>query len=321
MKEDEDLSTRSEKRKEKHKRRWPYWVGGILILLITLGVGYAVHIYNTAENAVETMNEPLARDSNPEQKQKIDKALKEKETINVLLLGVDERSNDGGRSDTMIFISLNPNTDSMLMFSIPRDTYVTIPGRLNKDKINHAYAFGGTQLAVETVEEFLDVPIHFYAKVNMEGFKDGVDALGGVTVNNQFKFSYDNFTFEKGEIELNGTQALAYSRMRKEDPRGDFGRNDRQRQVVEAAIKEAASFSSFTNITELLGIVGDNVKTNMEMNNMQDLFINYLGVQNNQKSLQIEGHSSIMNSIWYWIVPEEQLTKIRTTVKDHMEEK
>ncbi|MEQ6376466.1 LCP family protein [Bacillaceae bacterium S4-13-56] len=317
MKEDEDLSTRSEKRKEKHKRRWPYWVGGILILLITLGV----HIYNTAENAVETMNEPLARDSNPEQKQKIDKALKEKETINVLLLGVDERSNDGGRSDTMIFISLNPNTDSMLMFSIPRDTYVTIPGRLNKDKINHAYAFGGTQLAVETVEEFLDVPIHFYAKVNMEGFKDGVDALGGVTVNNPFKFSYDNFTFEKGEIELNGTQALAYSRMRKEDPRGDFGRNDRQRQVVEAAIKEAASFSSFTNITELLGIVGDNVKTNMEMNNMQDLFINYLGVQNNQKSLQIEGHSSIMNSIWYWIVPEEQLTKIRTTVKDHMEEK
>lgn len=314
-----DLSSRIEKRKDGKKRKWLYWVIGIVAFLLISGGIYALYIYNQVQQAVDTMNQPLERDSDPEYKEMIKNKLDNNDSINMLLLGVDERAGDGGRSDTMIFISMNPNTDSMLMFSIPRDTYVEIPGRSGKDKINHAYAFGKTQLAVETVEKFLDTHIDFYAKVNMEGFKEGVDALGGVTVNNAFAFSYDGFDFSKGELFLNGDEALAYSRMRKEDPKGDFGRNDRQRQVVTAAVREAASFSSVTKITDLLDVLGNNVKTNMEMNEMTQLFSDYRGATNKQESIQIEGHSETINKIWYWIVPDDKLNAIRGKIKEHME--
>lgn len=72
------------------------------------------------------------------------------------------------------------------------------------DKINHSYAFGGTQMTVDTVENFLDVPVDYFVKVNMESFRDVVDTLGGITVNSTFAFSYDGYSFGKGEITLNG---------------------------------------------------------------------------------------------------------------------
>src|SRR5690625_6759270 len=90
----------------------------------------------------------------------------------------------------MILMSLNPNTNSTVMMSIPRDTYVNIPGR-GKDKINHAYAFGDVELSIQTVEEAFDIPVHFYAKVNMDGFKEGIDAIGGVTIYNDIAFYHD----------------------------------------------------------------------------------------------------------------------------------
>ncbi|MFP3489657.1 LCP family protein, partial [Staphylococcus sp. SIMBA_130] len=90
--------------------------------------------------------------------------------ISILLMGVDERENDQGRSDTMIMITVNPNDNSMMMFNIPRDTRTEIIGRGTVEKMNHAYAYGGVEMAMDTVENFLDVPIDYYFKVNMEAF-------------------------------------------------------------------------------------------------------------------------------------------------------
>ncbi|MFC4023876.1 LCP family protein [Oceanobacillus longus] len=312
------MVSRAEKKQNKKKRKWPYWVGGIVLALILLVGGFAFYVWNQVGATVETMHNPLARDEDPERQKQIQNIFKETDSVNILLLGVDERSGDKGRSDTMILLSVNPNTESMIMLSIPRDTYVNIPGR-GQDKINHAYAFGGTDLSVQTVEEAFDLPIHTYARVNMEGFQQGIDALGGVTINNDLAFSQDGNTYPEGQITLNGEEALSFIRMRYEDPRGDMGRNDRQRKVITAAMNEAASFNSITKVGEILNILGDNVQTNLDMKKIQTLFTGYAGARKDVSTMEISGSGQTINGVWYYIVPDSEFNRINTEIKDHME--
>ncbi|MFD2044968.1 LCP family protein [Ornithinibacillus salinisoli] len=314
------VESRTEKRKEKKKRKWPFWVGGIILGLLLIGGGIFYYFYDKIGDTVSSMHDPLERDNDPDRQKEINSIFKDKKSMNVLLLGVDQRAGDKGRSDTMILMSLNPNTDSMIMLSIPRDTYVNIPGR-GMDKINHAYAFGDVELSVQTVEEAFDLPIHFYSRVNMEGFQQGIDAIGGVTINNEQEFSQGGTNFSEGQIQLNGEEALDYIRMRKNDPRGDLGRNERQRNVITAALNEAASFSSITKVGEILDIVGGNVKTDLNMGNMQNLFGNYRGTRNNVKTIELDGSGQTIGGTWYYIVPESEFNRVTTEIKEHMEEK
>ncbi|WP_164668067.1 LCP family protein [Virgibacillus doumboii] len=312
------MDSRINKRQEKKKRKWPFWVAGIILgILLLIGL-YLVYIYDKVGDTVDTMHEPLARDDNPERQKEIDSIFSNTKSINILLLGVDERKNDKGRSDTMILMSLNPQTNAMKMLSIPRDTYVDIPGR-GMDKINHAYAFGDAGLSVQTVEQNFNVPVHFYVKVNMEGFKQGVDALGGVTVTNDVEFSQGGEHFEKGEIHLNGEEALKYIRKRKGMDGGDLSRNQRQREVIKAAISEAASFSSITKVTNILEILGDNVTTNLQFEQMQTLFTDYRKTRNNIDTMEISGSGEILDDgIWYYMVPDEEMNRVTTEIKNHM---
>lgn len=189
------------------------------------------------------------------------------------------------------------------------------------DKINHAYAFGGTQLSVETVEQAFDLPVHSYIRVNMEGFEQGIDALGGVTVQNSTAFSQDGHEFNEGNVNLNGEEALSYIRMRKQDSRGDMGRNERQRDVIVAAMDEAASFSSITKASNILDILGNNVQTDLDMKRLQTLFKDYSGTRKNVETLEISGDGQTINGVWYYIVPEEEINHINSTITEHMEQK
>ncbi len=307
--------------KKKHKKRkWLFWVGGIILALILVVGVFSIYVWNKLGDTVETMHNPLNRDNDPDRKKELESIFKDTKSVNILLLGVDERDGDKGRSDTMILLSLNPKTNSMKMLSIPRDTYVTIPGK-GKDKINHAYAFGDVELSVQTVEENFDLPVHYYARVNMEGFEQGVDAIGGVTITNDTAFSQGGIQFPAGEIQLNGKEALSYIRMRKNDPRGDLGRNERQRAVIMAAINKGASFSSITKVGEILNILGDNVKTNLNMDAMQTLFSDYRGTRKNISSMEISGNGQRINNTWYYVVPDSEFNRITTEIKAHMNEK
>ncbi|PKR77778.1 transcriptional regulator LytR [Halalkalibacillus sediminis] len=312
------MGSRKELRKQKSgKKKW-LWIILSLLGLIILALGiYFIYLYDKVGDTVETMYTPL--ESDLEKKDEIDTRLDNEDPINILLLGVDEREGDVGRSDTMILVSLNPNTDKMLMFNIPRDTYVEIPGR-GMDKINHSYAFGGSELSVETVEQFLDTTVHFYSRINMEGLQDGVDALGGVTVNNDQAFSHGGHDFPTGEITLNGEQALIYSRMRKEDPRGDLGRNSRQQEIIDAMIDEGTSFDSFTKVDNMLDAVGSNVQTNMQMPEMRKMFSDYRDTRNETIKEEIDGSGQMMDGVWYYMVPDEEVNRIRTLLDEHMKE-
>lgn len=305
------------KKQKKTKKKWKYLWIIIGVLLVGLLI-YGLYFYNKLNDTVDTMYTPL--DSDGEKEDEIKDRLSNKDTINVLLLGVDEREGDRGRSDTMMFLSLNPDTEEMLMFSIPRDTRVNIPGR-GEDKINHAYAFGGAELSVQTIEEFLDTTIHFYSKVNMEGLKDGVDALGGVTINNERAFSYEGHDFPEGEITLNGDAALSYARERKQDSRGDLGRNDRQQKIIDAIIQEGMSFESFTKVDSILTTVGDNVETNLQMNEMRQLFLDYRGTRDKTIREEIQGSGQTIGNGWYYVVPNEEQQRIQSVVEEHMNKK
>lgn len=313
------LNSRINKKQSRKKKKWVRWVAIVLVAILLVTGGSLYYIWNKIDDTITAMHDPLTRDQDPDRQKELSNIFKENKSINVLLLGVDERAGDKGRSDTIILLSLNPQTNSMAMLSVPRDTYVNIPGR-GMDKINHAYAFGDVELSVQTFEEAFQLPVHYYARVNMEGFKQGIDALDGVTIQNDQEFSQGSNQFSKGTVHLNGAQALDYIRMRKNDPRGDLGRNERQRKVITAAIDDLASFSSITKVGNILNILGGNVKTDLDMKSMQTLFTDYRGVRHDVKTLEIDGTGKTLDK-WYYMVSDEEFNRIRTEINTHMEAK
>jgi polyisoprenyl-teichoic acid--peptidoglycan teichoic acid transferase len=289
---------------------------GILTGLVVAGIGgYAYYLYDTAKDAVKDMHEKVETDK---PKPIITGDKKDLKPISILLLGVDERKGDRGRSDTMIVIGIDPKKDKMLMFNIPRDTRTEIIGKGFDDKINHAYAFGGTQMAMDTVENFLDTPIDYYVKVNMESFRDIVNAVGGVEVNNPKAFDYEGYSFPAGVQELNGDAALAYSRMRYEDTKGDLGRNDRQRQIITSIINKGASVSSITKFDNILDILGENVKTNMTFNEMKDIQQNYKGARHNIESTEFNTSGKKIGGTWYGFVDKAEQQRVQNLLKEYL---
>ncbi|HLU23416.1 LytR family transcriptional regulator [Lederbergia graminis] len=292
----------------------------ILVVILAAITAYGYSIYHNINKAVSTVHKPIER--TPEVKRPTDLQLTKREPFSVLLLGVDERPGDRGRSDTMIVMTVNPDKKSMEMLSIPRDTRVTLVGRGTEDKINHAYAFGGVEMSMNTVERFLDIPIDYYIKMNMEGFKDIVDSVGGVTVNNDLEFSAGGTTFPKGKIDLNGADALSYARMRKQDSRGDFGRQLRQRQIIQGVINKGANISALWKYDEILKAISKNVETNISFDEMLDIQKNYADARHNIEQLQIAGTGKMIHNgkqnIWYYIVSDEERTKVQNRLKEHL---
>ncbi|MFO1443564.1 LytR family transcriptional regulator [Bacillus sp. Bva_UNVM-123] len=304
----------------KAKKKRTIWLRAIFITLLLIVISTAVYgytIYKSLTTTVETMHEPLERKISEKRVEEI--TLTKKEPFSVLILGVDERKGDRGRSDTIIILTINPDQNSIKMLSIPRDTRTEIIGYNKEDKINHAYAFGGVEMAMATMENFLDIPIDYYMKINMEGFKEIVDAVGGVTVNNDLDFTSDGTHFPKGEITLNGAKALTFSRMRYEDARGDFGRQLRQRQIIQAIIKEGASLSSLTNYRTIFSALGNNIKTNLQFDEMVDIQRNYRAAAKQISQISIEGSDKKMNSIYYFIVSDGEKKRIQNELKSHLE--
>lgn len=299
----------------KKKRKWPkYLLIGFLLLLVVGGI-YAYSVYSDFTKAIDTMHEPVER-AQPSVERTNVVQFAEQDPFSVLLLGVDEREDDRGRSDTMVVMTVNPELDSTKMVSIPRDTYTEIVGRGTMDKINHAYAFGGIEMSMDTTENLLDIPIDYVVQVNMEGFEDIVDAVDGVEVNNAMAFD----GFAAGTIELDGEEALDFVRMRYEDPRGDFGRQDRQKQVIQGVMRKGASINSLWNYKDIFDALGQNVRTNMTFDEMVDVQRNYQSAVTNVEQMIVEdGTGETINGIWYYMMNDAELAEITATLKEHLE--
>ena len=177
------------------------------------------------------------------------KVIEATQPLTILLMGVDtgniERTDPWeGNSDSMILLTVNPKTKKTTMISLERDILTKIQhkdGTVTEEKLNAAYAGGGAELAISTIQDMMNIHIDRYVMVNMHGLQRMVDAVGGITVNNTLGFPIsiqDQEPFNKisvgvGQQHLNGEEALVYSRMRYQDPEGDYGRQKRQREVIQ----------------------------------------------------------------------------------------
>ena len=291
---------------------------GIILVLFLAVVGMGAKLYWDVSKSMDKTYETVERSK------KSQVNLNNKEPFSVLLLGIDT-GDDGrveqGRSDTTIVATVNPRDKQTTLVSLARDTYVDIPGQGKKDKLNHAYAFGGASLAMDTVENYLNIPINHYVSINMAGLKELVNAVGGIEVNNNLTFSQDGYDFTIGKISLDGEQALSYSRMRYEDPNGDYGRQERQRKVIEGIVQKVLSLNSVSNYQEILTAVSDNMKTDLSFDDMKKIALDYRSAFGKVKQDQLQGTGFMQDGVSYQRVDEQELTRVQQELKNQLNTK
>lgn len=186
----------------------------------------------------------------------------------ILLLGVDTENISYGRSDTIALAVVEPEKQKISLLSIPRDTYFTNSHTGKLDKITHAYNNGVTN-TINSIESYFNVPIDYYLTINMQGFIEAIDTIGGLQVNVEKDLSFfdritnSTFSLNSGLQKLDGLQTLNYTRYRG-DAEGDFGRNRRQRQVITELLKQTTNFQNASNAKQLLAILEANLRTNIK---------------------------------------------------------
>lgn len=290
---------------------------GILAVLVIGIVGVGAKLYMDLSGSIQRTYESVERyQEETKRETKVD--LAQKQSFSVLLMGIDTGDLgrvEQGRSDTMMVATVSPEDNQTTIVSIPRDTYVDIIGRGTQDKINHAYAFGGPAMSMNTVENYLDIPIDHYISINMAGLKELVDAVGGIEVNNDLTFSQSGYDFTIGKITLDGDQALAYSRMRHEDPNGDYGRQERQRKIVEGIARKVLSFDGVSKYQGILSAVESNMKTDMSFDDLRTIALNYRDAFNTVKQDQLKGEGFMQEGISYQRVSDDELARVQTELK------
>lgn len=321
--ENNTRSQRRQPKKEKKKSSFMKKLGcGIGIIFLVLLVAAGIFVWKVYSDVTSTTDE-IYQDVDKNELREDPVEVGNKEPFSILLLGVDTGDlgrTEQGRSDTMMVMTVNPNTNQTSIVSIPRDTYTEIIGRGTMDKINHAYAFGGVSMSVNTVQNLLDIPIDYYVEVNMQGVKDIVDALNGVQVTPALSFSYDGYSFTEGQTTtLDGDAALSYSRMRYDDPNGDYGRQARQRQIIVAAMSKVASLSTIMNYQGVLGTLENNMQTNLTFDNMVSIFNDYRGAASNVEQIQLQGAGTKIEGIYYAIIDDSELAGVSETLKTQLE--
>lgn len=237
--------------------------------------------------------------------------------MNILLLGLDPRD-QGKRSDTIMIMTINHRNGEISLFSIPRDMRVQIPG-YGKDKINHAYAYGGVSLAREAVEDFLDIKIDHYVTTDFDGFINIVDLLGGIELDVEKRMYYKGIDvlidLKPGLQHLDGEKALQFVRWRS-DGEADLGRVRRQQQFLKALLQEIIAFKNILKFPKLLPVIAENIKTDLELNQALLLANKLKSVDFEQiNTFTLPGRSGKIDGISYVIPLEEE---IRSLVDEYM---
>ena len=227
------------------------------------------------------------------------KNVKEDEPFNVYISGIDTYGpiKSVSRSDVNLILTVNPNTNKILITSIPRDSCVYINGiKGNTDKLTHAGILG-VDTSISTIEDLLDTEINYYVRVNFSSFIDIVDVLGGVDVYNDQAFTsrIGGFFFDVGNVHMNGDEALGFARERYSLAEGDLDRGRNQEKVLKAIIEKAMSPEILFNYNELMDVITDSVDTNMPEDKIVELINNQ--IDDNEKwvikTIGMEGYGQM----------------------------
>jgi LCP family protein required for cell wall assembly len=223
--------------------------------------------------------------------------------INILVLGSDQRPDEGGfRTDTIILMSLNTADKTISMVSFPRDLYISIPG-WSYQRINTAMSFGGFDLIAQTLEYNFGIKPDYYVMANFDVFQKVIDKLGGIEVEaaSTFKDIYLDGNYKRipaGTVHMNGATALWYARSRQTS--NDFDRARRQQEVLHAVIKRAIRTDVLENAKELYDIYVDNVETNLSWSEVASLISLSIHLKNPS---QIQRFVIGPDEVYDWITP------------------
>jgi len=226
----------------------------------------------------------------------------------VMIMGVDERADDVGRSDTLMIATLDPDKNQAALLSVPRDTRVKIKGH-GFDKINAAYAYGGRKLTQETIESLLNTHIDHYIKINVHGFTKIIDALGGIDIDVEKRMYYEDpwdddgglyIDLQPGMQHMDGKTAITYVRYRDEE--GDIGRIKRQQNFMKAVMDKLVSPTIIPKLPAIVSAVSDSVETDMSVSEI----LSFLGTlqdakDNGLKSEMLPGKPVYIEGISYWV--------------------
>lgn len=268
----------------------------ILAVIVAVALGLGIYTYKT-----------LFYDTKP-QEQTVEKLALKK---NILVLGVDKRDGDVGRSDTMFVVMLDPKSEHMSLLSIPRDTMVRIPNN-GWNKINHAYAYGGHKLSEQTVENFLGIKINNYVLIDIKGFVELVDALGGIDIDVENSMAYSDpyddgadglvINLKKGRQHLTGQHAMEYVRYRDEE--GDIGRIQRQQKFIKAVYAKVLEPSTLLKLPAIIKSISKMVTTDLPVQDMLSVLKAMQGggqAMGDIKMAMVPGHPADIEEINYWI--------------------
>lgn len=305
--------------KEYKKSHWLAWIISIIAVVAITAASYSAYIYFKTKNAVDQTYDP--KTSVKIKKGEFDG----KKKFAVLLLGTDtgalDRTEKMGNTDTIILAIVNPAKKRYTLMSIPRDTMAQMIGTSSFEvqKINAAYSIGGAQMAMDTVSTMLNVPVKYYALVNMGGIMKMIRYVGGLNIRPLLSFEYGGYIFKKGKLtHMGGGGALAYSRMRYDDPEGDYGRQKRQRQVITALIKKAMSANTLTNLDSVLSSISKNVRTNLPFSALQEIVLNYRSSAEKVKSDYLHGYSAYIDDAAYQIQSTKELQRVSDYVRTEL---
>ena len=240
------------------------------------------NIDNDTEIIVSKSKKMLKSEVSKQEKASAGKSIKEPFTL--LLMGIDSTGEDLEKNaiangDTMIVITFNPKTLNATILSIPRDSYVPIacwPGKA-KNKITHSASYGNDCI-INTIEDFLEIDIDYYAKINFKGLVKLVDALGGVDINVEQELCTDNsdrsgdICVHPGYQTLDGEHALVYARNRKQLVNGDFGRNAHQQELIIAMVNKMKNIKNVKTFMNILNTVSNSIDTNLTTKQMLSFY-------------------------------------------------
>ena len=305
----------------RHHRRHHGWrifwsVVGILVLIAIFFGGVAWHnLKSTTGNMYNSAGITKSRDAN--------KVLAQKKPVSILLLRTDTGAlgrDYKGRTDTIMIMTLNPQKKTTTIVSLPRDMKVNLPDYPDDSpaKINAAYTYGGVKESVKTVQKHFNIPIDYYVLVNMGGLEKAINQVGGVDVKSPLTFDYEGAHFTKGQTyHLNGSNALKFSRMRYDDPQGDYGRQQRQRLVITALLKKSVSYKTVLN-QRFLRTISDSSQTDLTFNNMVTLARNYRSSNANVVQDHAQGHGTEEDGQDYEIVPTSEQQRVTNLLQNSL---
>ena len=286
------------------------WILGIALILIVIGGSVAAFALHNTTSKIHSMDRTLSKSS--------DTKTKSGKSVAYLLLGTDTGAlgrDYKGRTDTMMVMVVNPTSKTTTMISIERDTKIQIDGV--DAKLNAAYAYGNSEAAVNAVDKLLNITLDGYLLVNMNGLKQLVNAVGGIDVKSPLTFDYEGYSFTEGQTyHMDGAEALQFSRMRYDDPQGDYGRQIRQQLVIESVINKLKDDPSSVLSNDFLNAVSDNVRSNISLTSLRNLATKYRDSAQTINRDQMTGTGVMIDGVSYQEMSQDEITRVHNEIID-----